>query len=234
MLFSETPAKTSISCSLPAPIAIWPFFSSAASTSMPCRWWRCVRWLTSSMPTSTWRLFPPSACWRRALCECSGASWGCHSWKPCVSGSTPLGATASPSAKTLSEGLSMVVCGVCVHVCVCVCVCGACVCVCVCTMLITAQGMTIRTAWLPGAGNLLGRAGEDLSGLPNQARHYHFVFLLKVSYFNSSTRFWVTMWQFLFCGSAIATSVSFYIIKPTDFSVVACDWLASAVKPVRS
>ena len=36
----------------------------------------------------------------------------------------------------------------------------------------------------------------------------------------------------MFCGSTIATSVSLYIIKPTDFSVVACDWLASAVKPI--
>ena len=43
-----------------------------------------------------------------------------------------------------------------------------------------------------------------------------------------------SLWQFLFCGSTIATSVSFYIIKPTDFIVVACDWLASAVKPIRS
>ena len=41
-----------------------------------------------------------------------------------------------------------------------------------------------------------------------------------------------SLWQF--CGSPIATSVSFYIIKPTDFSDVACDWLASAVKPIRS
>ena len=33
--------------------------------------------------------------------------------------------------------------------------------------MLTQQGMTIRTARLPGAGNLLGRAGEDLSGLPD-------------------------------------------------------------------
>ena len=40
------------------------------------------------------------------------------------------------------------------------------------------QGMTIRTARLPGAGNLPGRAGEDLSGLPNRARRYHlFIFI---------------------------------------------------------
>ena len=38
----------------------------------------------------------------------------------------------------------------------------------------------------------------------------------------------------MFCGFTIATSVSFYIIKPTDFSVIACDWLASAVMPIRS
>ena len=43
-----------------------------------------------------------------------------------------------------------------------------------------------------------------------------------------------SLWQFLFCGSAIVISVSFHIIKPTDFSVVACDWLASAIKPIRS
>ena len=58
------------------------------------------------------------------------------------------------------------------------------------------QGMTIRTARLPGAGNLLGRAGEDLSGLPDLASRYQCVFLsflLTVSYFNSSTRFRVTV-----------------------------------------
>ena len=32
------------------------------------------------------------------------------------------------------------------------------------TVYIRTQGMTL-TARLPGAGNLLGRAGEDLSGL---------------------------------------------------------------------
>ena len=36
------------------------------------------------------------------------------------------------------------------------------------------QGMTIRTARLPGAGNLLSRAGEDLSGLPDWASRYRF------------------------------------------------------------
>ena len=34
--------------------------------------------------------------------------------------------------------------------------------------------MTIRTARLPGAGNLLGRAGEDLSGLPDRESRYQF------------------------------------------------------------
>ena len=34
--------------------------------------------------------------------------------------------------------------------------------------------MTIRTARLPGAGNLLGQAGEDLSGLPDWASRYQF------------------------------------------------------------
>ena len=36
------------------------------------------------------------------------------------------------------------------------------------------QGMTIRTARLPGAGNLLSRAGEDVSGLPDRASCYQF------------------------------------------------------------
>ena len=94
------------------------------------------------------------------------------------------------------------------------------------------QGMTIRTARLPGAGNLLGRAGEDLSDLPDRASRYHcFYWQYHISI---QALDFESLWQFLFCGFTIATSVSFYIIKPTDFSVVACDWLASAVKPVRS
>ena len=40
----------------------------------------------------------------------------------------------------------------------------------------TIQGMTIRTARLPRAGNLLGRAGEDLSGLPDQTSCYQFFY----------------------------------------------------------
>ena len=39
------------------------------------------------------------------------------------------------------------------------------------------QGMTIRTARLPGAGNLLGQAGKNLSGLPNRASRYQFCFV---------------------------------------------------------
>ena len=38
------------------------------------------------------------------------------------------------------------------------------------------QDMTVRTARLPGAGNLLGRAGEDLSGLPDRESRYQFLF----------------------------------------------------------
>ena len=38
------------------------------------------------------------------------------------------------------------------------------------------QGMTVRTARLPGASNLLGRAGEDLSGLSDRARRYIFFY----------------------------------------------------------
>ena len=94
------------------------------------------------------------------------------------------------------------------------------------------QGMTIRTARLPGAGNLLGQAGEDLSGLPDQESRYQVIFYWQ--YISIQALDFESLWQFLFHGSTIATSVSFYIIKPTDFSVVACDWLASAVKPIRS
>ena len=44
------------------------------------------------------------------------------------------------------------------------------------------QGMTIRTAQLPGGGNVLGQAGEDLSGLHDRARRCHFFiyFLLTI------------------------------------------------------
>ena len=62
------------------------------------------------------------------------------------------------------------------------------------------QGMTIRTARLPGAGNLLGRAGEDLSGLPDRAGCYQFFVVVVVDsiiYFNSSTRFRVTVAVFV-------------------------------------
>ena len=61
-----------------------------------------------------------------------------------------------------------------------------------------------------------------------------FVFLLTASYISIQAPDFMSLWQFLFCSSTIATSVSFHIIKLTDFSVVACDWLASAVKPIRS
>ena len=44
------------------------------------------------------------------------------------------------------------------------------------------QGMTIMTARLPGAGNLLSWAGEDLSGLPDQASRYQFVYFFYFFY----------------------------------------------------
>ena len=103
-------------------------------------------------------------------------------------------------------------------------------------MLIThsQQGMTIRTAWLPGAGNLIGWAGADLSGLPDQESRYQFLFFIdSIVFISIQALDFESLWQFLFCGSTVATSVSLYIIKPTDFSIVACDWLASAVKPIR-
>jgi len=61
------------------------------------------------------------------------------------------------------------------------------------------QGMTVRTARLPRAGNLLGGAGEDLSGLPDWAGCYQFLFYFidSIIYFNSSTRFRVTVAVFV-------------------------------------
>ena len=52
-------------------------------------------------------------------------------------------------------------------------------------------------------------------------------------FFNSSTRFRVTVAVFVLQIHNRNISV-LKIIKPTDFSVIACDWLASAVKPIRS
>ena len=63
-------------------------------------------------------------------------------------------------------------------------------------IIIIIQGMTIRTARMPGAGNLLSRAGGDVSGQPDQTSCHQFFFkffLLTVSYFNPSTRFQVTV-----------------------------------------
>ena len=59
--------------------------------------------------------------------------------------------------------------------------------------------MTIRTARLPGAGNLFGQAGEDLSGLPDRASCYQFLsyFIDSIIYFNSSTRLRVTVAVFV-------------------------------------
>ena len=94
--------------------------------------------------------------------------------------------------------------------------------------------MTIRTARLPGAGNLLGRAGEDLSGLPDRASCDQFFKFFIDYHISIQALDFESLWQFLFCGSTIAASISFYIVKPTDISVIACDWLASAVKPIRS
>ena len=57
--------------------------------------------------------------------------------------------------------------------------------------------MTIRTARLPGAGNLLGRAGEDLSGLPDRARRYLFFIFIDSIIFQFNTRFRVTLTVFV-------------------------------------
>ena len=78
------------------------------------------------------------------------------------------------------------------------------------------QGMTIRTAGLPAAGNLLGRAGEDLSGLPDRASCYQFFkfILLMVSYFNSSTRFRVAVAVFVL--RIHSRNISFLLYHQTD------------------
>ena len=62
-----------------------------------------------------------------------------------------------------------------------------------------AQGMTIRTAQLPEAGNLLGRGGEDLSGLPGRAGCYQFFnfILLTVSYILIHAPDFVSLWVFV-------------------------------------
>ena len=43
-------------------------------------------------------------------------------------------------------------------------------------IIIIIQGMTIRTAQMPGAGNLLSRADEDVSGLPDQTSCHQFFY----------------------------------------------------------
>ena len=78
---------------------------------------------------------------------------------------------------------------------------------------VSFQGMTIRTARLPGAGNLLGWAGEDLSGLPDRESRYHFLFFLTV-YFNSSIRFRVTVTVFV--SRFHNRNISFPLHQQTD------------------
>ena len=96
------------------------------------------------------------------------------------------------------------------------------------------------TARLPGAGNLLGRAGEDLIGLPDRASSYQvFVFCccflnsIDSFRFQSSARFRVT--AAVFVSRFDNHNISFLsIIIPTELSVVACDWIFNAVRPIRS
>ena len=107
--------------------------------------------------------------------------------------------------------------------------------------------LTTMTARLPGAGNLLGRAGEDLIGLPDRASSYQvfvllffcvlffFFFLNSIDSFRfqSSARFRVT--AAVFVSRFDNHNISFLsIIIPTELSVVACDWIFSAVRPIRS
>ena len=89
------------------------------------------------------------------------------------------------------------------------------------TWSISSQGMTIRTARLPGAGNLLGRAGEDLSG---QDVIIFLIFLLTVSYFNSSTRFRVTLTVFVLRFRN--RNISFLLHHQTDRLQCRSMWLA--------
>ena len=87
------------------------------------------------------------------------------------------------------------------------------------------QGMTIRTARLPGTGNLLGQAGKDLSGLPDQASCHQFkkMKILTVPYFNSSTRFRVTGILVLRIHNR---NISFLLHHQTDRLQCCSMWLA--------
>ena len=98
------------------------------------------------------------------------------------------------------------------------------------------QGMTIRMPDCPGQVTyLVGQVKISVACPTGQVAITFYFILLTVSYISIQAPDFVSLWQFLFSGSTIATSVSFHIIiKPTNFSVVACDWLASVVKPIRS
>ena len=67
------------------------------------------------------------------------------------------------------------------------------------------------------------RADEDLGGLPDRESRYQFFYW---QYFSIQALDFESLWQFLFCGSTIATSVSFYIIKLTDWLQCHSMWLA--------
>ena len=84
------------------------------------------------------------------------------------------------------------------------------------------QGMTIRIAWLPWAGNLLGQAGEDFSGLPDQP-NCHFSLLHWQYHVSIHVLDFKSLWQFSFCSSTV-TSVSFQ--HQTDRLKCGSMWLA--------
>ena len=100
-----------------------------------------------------------------------------------------------------------------------------------CEQSLIRQGMTIRIAWLPWASNLLGQASDNLSRADQP---------ICCQFFSSidSIMFQFMCWISSHCGSfrfAVPLSHQFLSsIKPTDLCVVACEWLVSAVKPIRS
>ena len=87
------------------------------------------------------------------------------------------------------------------------------------------QGRTIRTARLPGAGNLLCWAGEGLSDLPDGASHYSFSRLADL---NSRDGCQVT--EAVFVSQFQDSDIRFLsVIKPTDLTIAVCDWLIKTI-----
>ena len=94
------------------------------------------------------------------------------------------------------------------------------------------QGGTTRTARLPWAGNLLCGAGEDLNDLPGRASCY---FLQSTSRFQFKQQIRCQVTVGVFVSQFHDRDISFLsIIKLTDLTVTACDWIIKTIKPIRN